>query len=81
MLRLRKSRSASLPRHAENFNYPNPPAWGLSYRINGEESPVLAVTRGTTYTFKGARHSLWVHRGCPAAVPSGCRAQPPLRAC
>ena len=27
----------------DNFNYPNPPAWGLSYHLNGQESPVLEV--------------------------------------
>ncbi|KAJ3341078.1 hypothetical protein HDU93_005710 [Gonapodya sp. JEL0774] len=35
----------------QNANYPNPPAWGISYHINGLESPVLNLTRGTTYSF------------------------------
>mmetsp|Transcript_21282 Transcript_21282/g.64023 ORF Transcript_21282/g.64023 Transcript_21282/m.64023 type:complete len:549 (-) Transcript_21282:626-2272(-) len=35
-----------------NLNYPNPPAWGLSYHINGMESPMLEVVRGTNYTFR-----------------------------
>eukprot|EP00056_Hartaetosiga_gracilis_P007795 m.112213 g.112213 ORF g.112213 m.112213 type:complete len:838 (+) comp12779_c1_seq2:605-3118(+) len=34
-----------------NYNYPNPPAWGLSYHINNFESPVLRVQRGVEYTF------------------------------
>ncbi len=34
-----------------NPNYPNPPAWGLSYHVNGQESPLLEVVRGTEYTF------------------------------
>ena len=34
-----------------NPNYPNPPAWGLSYHVNGVESPLLEVVRGTEYTF------------------------------
>ena len=40
---------------ADNANYPNPPGWGISYHLNGEESPVVKVQRGTTYTFKGKR--------------------------
>lgn len=43
------------PLPAENKHYPNPPGWGLSYHVNGEESPVLEVVRGTTYTFRGKR--------------------------
>lgn len=34
-----------------NPNYPNPDRWGLSYHINGEESPVLLLKRGVEYTF------------------------------
>ena len=34
-----------------NPNYPNPPAWGLSYHVNGVESPLLEVVRGTEYEF------------------------------
>lgn len=34
-----------------NRNYPNPPAWGLSYWVNGVETPVIKVFRNTTYTF------------------------------
>jgi len=34
-----------------NQNYPNPPAWGLSYHINGKESPIIKVVRGRKYTF------------------------------
>ena len=47
----------------ENLHYPNPPGWGLSYHVNGKESPVLKVKRGTTYTFKvkaGEYHPLYL---------------------
>lgn len=47
----------------ENKHYPNPPGWGLSYHVNGEESPVLEVVRGTTYTFRvlaGEQHPLYL---------------------
>ncbi|KXS09983.1 hypothetical protein M427DRAFT_63213 [Gonapodya prolifera JEL478] len=40
-----------------NANYPNPPAWGISFHINGAESPVLNLTRTTTYTFRIAASS------------------------
>jgi len=46
-----------------NLNYPNPPGWGLSYHINGEESPVLYVQRGKPYTFQveaGPTHPLYL---------------------
>ncbi|KAJ3108643.1 hypothetical protein HDU97_000499 [Phlyctochytrium planicorne] len=46
-----------------NFNYPNPPGWGLSYRINGLETPVIKVYRGTKYTFTvkaSAQHPLYI---------------------
>lgn len=36
----------------DNSNYPNPPAWGLSYHLNDVETPVLKLVRGTTYTFR-----------------------------
>ncbi len=48
--------SARHPTLADNKHYPNPPGWGLSYHVNGEESPVLEVVRGTTYTFRGKLH-------------------------
>ncbi|KAL4431620.1 hypothetical protein ABPG77_001462 [Micractinium sp. CCAP 211/92] len=47
----------------DNKHYPNPPGWGLSYHVNGEESPVLEVVRGTTYTFRvmaGDQHPLYL---------------------
>lgn len=47
----------------DNPNYPNPPGWGISYHINGKESPVLKVVRGNTYTFKvmaGPNHPLYL---------------------
>jgi hypothetical protein len=61
---------------ADNFNYPNPPGWGVSYHINGEESPVLAVVRGTTYTFNGGRRlARWLAwRRCGGAVLAWGRA-------
>jgi hypothetical protein len=31
--------------------YPNPPAWGVSWRFDGIESPVLVLQRGVKYTF------------------------------
>jgi len=34
-----------------NPNYPNPPAWGISYHVNGLETPVLQLHRGVNYTF------------------------------
>lgn len=46
-----------------NKNYPNPPGWGLSYYVNGEESPILEVKRGATYTFvvqAGPTHPLYL---------------------
>ena len=46
-----------------NENYPNPPKWGISYRLNGVESPVLQVERGRTYTFSvaaGPEHPLYI---------------------
>lgn len=59
------SRPTLPPRRApaDNAHYPNPPGWGLSYQINGEESPVLNVVRGTTYTFTvkaGPAHPLYL---------------------
>lgn len=63
----------------DNFNYPNPPGWGVSYHINGEESPVLAVVRGTTYTFNGGRLPVCrpMRGQCPGSpcIPS-CRCWP-----
>lgn len=44
-------------------NYPNPPAWGLSYHINGKESPVIVVRRGIEVTFDvraGTTHPLYI---------------------
>jgi hypothetical protein len=32
-------------------NYPNPPSWGVSWHINGFETPELIVQRGIEYTF------------------------------
>ncbi|KNC55022.1 uncharacterized protein AMSG_12372 [Thecamonas trahens ATCC 50062] len=46
-----------------NPNYPNPPAWGISYHLNGIESPVLYVVRGTEYTFRvmaSSDHPLYI---------------------
>ncbi|KAJ3230977.1 hypothetical protein HDU78_007973 [Chytriomyces hyalinus] len=46
-----------------NPNYPNPPGWGLSFYVNGVESPTLQVTRGVTYTFivkAGDMHPLYL---------------------
>ena len=46
-----------------NPNYPNPPAWGVSYKVNGLESPTLVVVRGVRYRFyvgAGASHPLYV---------------------
>lgn len=46
-----------------NANYPNPPAWGLSYHVNGYETPVLEVERGMEYTFNvmaGPTHPLYI---------------------
>ncbi|RUS18814.1 hypothetical protein BC937DRAFT_88312 [Endogone sp. FLAS-F59071] len=46
-----------------NENYPNPPGWGESYHVNGLETPVLNVIRGTTYTFiieAGPMHPLYI---------------------
>ncbi|KAJ3225282.1 hypothetical protein HDU81_008039 [Chytriomyces hyalinus] len=46
-----------------NPNYPNPPGWGLSFYVNGVESPILQVTRGVTYTFivkAGDMHPLYL---------------------
>ncbi len=48
---------------AGNANYPNPPAWGYSYHLNGLESPSVRVVRGTTYTFRveaGEQHPLYI---------------------
>ncbi|KAG2439762.1 hypothetical protein HYH02_010639 [Chlamydomonas schloesseri] len=45
-----------------NPNYPNPPAWGLSYHLAGLETPVLTLLRGVTYTFSvraGPTHPLY----------------------
>ncbi|KAL4458957.1 hypothetical protein ABPG75_013822 [Micractinium tetrahymenae] len=47
----------------DNKNYPNPPGWGLSYHVNGQESPALEVVRATTYTFRvlaGEQHPLYL---------------------
>jgi len=50
-----------------NPNYPNPPAWGLSYHVNGMESPLLEVVRGTEYTFiVEARHHALAARPRPS---------------
>jgi hypothetical protein len=46
-----------------NPNYPNPPAWGISYHVNGKESPVIVVTRGIEVTFDiraGTTHPLYI---------------------
>ncbi|EGD82815.1 hypothetical protein PTSG_03465 [Salpingoeca rosetta] len=46
-----------------NLNYPNPPAWGISYWINGMESPLLRVFRGVEYTFTikaTSQHPLYI---------------------
>lgn len=40
--------------NAANPNYPNPPAWGLGYYVNGLESPAVYVRRGTEYTLEAA---------------------------
>lgn len=48
---------------APNPNYPNPPGWGISYHLNGAESPVLLLKRGTTYTFTikgGLTHPFYI---------------------
>jgi hypothetical protein len=37
--------------------YPNPPAWGVSWRFNGIESPELVLQRGVEYTFAVAASS------------------------
>jgi hypothetical protein len=52
------SARVSTPVAADNPNYPNPPGWGVSYHINGMESPVLSLTRGTAYTFRGTLTNL-----------------------
>ncbi|KAJ3108760.1 hypothetical protein HDU97_000160 [Phlyctochytrium planicorne] len=46
-----------------NLNYPNPPGWGMSYRLNGLESPVIKAVRGKKYTFNvkaTASHPLYI---------------------
>lgn len=46
-----------------NDNYPDPIRWGLSYHINGEESPILELKRGVQYTFMveaGDSHPLYL---------------------
>ncbi|KAK9837455.1 hypothetical protein WJX81_003838 [Elliptochloris bilobata] len=46
-----------------NKNYPNPPGWGLSYHLNGFETPVVRVVRGRTYHFTvmaGETHPLYI---------------------
>ncbi|KAG2491154.1 hypothetical protein HYH03_010595 [Edaphochlamys debaryana] len=46
-----------------NPNYPNPPAWGLSYHLDGLETPVLKLFRDVTYTFNiqaGNTHPLYL---------------------
>jgi hypothetical protein len=48
---------------AKSPNYPNPPGWGVSYWINGAESPVLVVERWVEYTFvvaAGPTHPLYI---------------------
>eukprot|EP00877_Chromochloris_zofingiensis_P010198 jgi/Chrzof1/5431/Cz16g02220.t1 len=48
---------------AENPNYPNPPAWGISYHLNGKETPVIRVIRENTYTFRvmaGPTHPFYI---------------------
>lgn len=34
-----------------NPNYPNPPGWGISYYVNGVESPTIVVKRGDVLIF------------------------------
>ena len=67
---------------ADNANYPNPPGWGISYHLNGEESPVLKVQRGTTYAFKGkvqpARASEYLASIRGSALPALLPACPSL---
>lgn len=49
----------------DNANYPNPPAWGLSYHLNDYETPVIRLVRGTTYTFRVmVRANLIVEADC-----------------
>jgi len=46
-----------------NPNYPNPPGWGLSYYVNGVESPTIVVNRGDVLTFKvmaSSSHPLYI---------------------
>lgn len=59
-----------------NPNYPNPPGWGLSYYVNGVESPVIVVNRGQEYTFvikASSAHPLYITSsqiGGKAALPT-----------
>jgi hypothetical protein len=46
-----------------NPGYPNPPGWGISYYLNGIESPHLILDDNATYTFivsGGASHPLYI---------------------
>ena len=46
-----------------NKNYPNPPGWGLSFHLNGFETPVVRVTRGRSYRFTimaGETHPFYI---------------------
>mmetsp|Transcript_34381 Transcript_34381/g.87919 ORF Transcript_34381/g.87919 Transcript_34381/m.87919 type:complete len:1120 (-) Transcript_34381:76-3435(-) len=46
-----------------NPNYPNPPAWGLSYRMNGLETPVIVFKPGQELVFNvaaGPAHPLYI---------------------
>lgn len=53
-----------LPQRAgSNKNYPNPPGWGLSFHLNGFETPVLRMVRGVPYNFTvmaGETHPLYI---------------------
>lgn len=48
-----------------NPNYPNPPAWGISYYLNDMESPVLEVSRviqwGCSDNLLPSRHQVAAH--------------------
>eukprot|EP01128_Nolandella_sp_AFSM9_P000793 TRINITY_DN10914_c0_g1_i1.p1 TRINITY_DN10914_c0_g1~~TRINITY_DN10914_c0_g1_i1.p1 ORF type:complete len:655 (-),score=114.59 TRINITY_DN10914_c0_g1_i1:132-2027(-) len=49
-------------RNGTNKNYPNPPAWSVSYWVNEKETPIMRVVRGETYTINltaGPLHPLY----------------------
>ncbi|KAI9000385.1 hypothetical protein DFJ74DRAFT_697595 [Hyaloraphidium curvatum] len=46
-----------------NPSYPNPPGWGISYHLNGVESPHLVLDAGADYVFSvqaGPTHPLYI---------------------